>query len=118
MTTVTRPCLHAPMGRHEAADGSAPHPLVEEALRRHPHGSVGAHSGELPGRRGPIGWPGPDPDEGGEPVGWPGGLPDRPGAEQSSTDEPADDEPPAHPEAPASEQRRGWRRLLGRPTAA
>jgi hypothetical protein len=92
--------------------------LVEEALRRHLHGSAGAHRGELPGRPGPIGWPGPDPDESGEPVGWPGDLPDRPGAEPSSTDEPADDEPPAHPEAPASEQRRGWRRLLGRSTAA
>lgn len=93
------------MGRHEADDGAARHPLVEEALhRRPPDAAHGAHEASpLPGRPGPIGWPGADPDRGGEPVGWPNG--------------------PEHEQGTAAAERggaapRGWRRLLGRPSAA
>jgi hypothetical protein len=61
------------VARHEAADGAATHPLVADALHRRPqdapHGLHGADI--LPGREGPIGWPGPGPEEGGEPIGWP-----------------------------------------------
>ena len=99
------------MARHAAPDGASSHPLVEEALRRHRHAGGGAHRGEggLPGREGPIGWPGPDHgDERTAPIGWPGGLPGSPGAEHP---EAGDDE--AEPERP-----RGWRRLLGRSAAA
>ena len=104
MTDVGGACFHARMGRHEAADGAATHPLVAEALHRRPGGvPLRTHvAAPLPGREGPIGWPGPDPDQGGEPTGWPGGH----GAER--------DAPPAAPEA----ERRGWRRLLGRSSAA
>lgn len=78
MTHVGAACLHAGMGRHEAADGAARHPLVEEALhRRAPDAAHGVHeAAPLPGREGPIGWPGPEPDQApdqrDEPVGWPG----------------------------------------------
>ena len=79
MTDVGAACFHAGMGRHEAADGAARHPLVDEALHRRPpdvaHGL--REAAPLPGRPGPIGWPGsgPDeaPDQADEPVGWPGG---------------------------------------------
>ncbi len=105
------------MGRHAAADGAGSDPLVASALERRPLTDGGAHRprGELPGREGPVGWPGPDPDdERGGAIGWPGGLPDRPGAEHQVPDE----RQAAEPESPASEQRRGWRRLLGRQRAA
>jgi hypothetical protein len=61
------------VARHEAADGAATHPLVASALDRRPQDAPqGVHKAEaLPGREGPIGWPGPDPEEGGEPIGWP-----------------------------------------------
>lgn len=99
------------MARHAAADGASSHPLVEEALRRHRHAGSGAHRGEggLPGREGPIGWPGPDHgDERTAPIGWPGGLFSGPEAEQAE-DDPAEPEP---------ERPKGWRRLLARSTAA
>jgi hypothetical protein len=113
MTTVGGACFHARMGRHLAADGAASHPLVADALTRRP-GGAGAHRerAELPGREGPIGWPGPEPDGTEGPIGWPGSLPGSPGSEQSVSDE----EPPAR-ESPAG-RRRGWRRVLGRTTAA
>ena len=71
MTDVGGACFHARMGRHEAVDGSATHPLVAEALhRRLPDAAHGVHeAAPLPGREGPIGWPGPAPDD--EPIGWP-----------------------------------------------
>ena len=115
MTTVTGPCFHARMGRHEAADGAATHPLVADALQhRLRPGGHGAHSEALPGREGPIGWPVPEPDEGGEPVGWPGGLPGSPGSEQTTQDDGTADETGP----PAPDEPRGWRRLLPRTRAA
>lgn len=99
------------MGRHEAVDGAATHPLVAQALHRR-LGAGQEVRGEpaLPGREGPIGWPGPDPDPGGEPVGWPGG-PREPDAEEGNAG-------PTEASAPPPEGRSGWRRLLGRPHAA
>jgi hypothetical protein len=83
MTDVGAACFHARMGRHEAADGAATHPLVADALDRRPQDTPhGVHEAEpLPGREGPIGWPGSDPAEGGEAIGWPGGRP----AEEGTT---------------------------------
>jgi len=83
------------MARHQAADHAAPHPLVEAALRRRAHEARAApHRHEqLPGQHGPVGWPGPRPDEQGEPVGWPGGLPAGPGSDHTEQDEQPDDEP-------------------------
>ncbi len=108
------------MARHAAADGAGPDPLVASALERRPITDGGAHRPrtELPGREGPVGWPGPEPDdERGGPIGWPGGLPDGPGAEHPVPRErPAAETPTS--EAPTSEQRRGWRRLLSRQRAA
>jgi hypothetical protein len=92
MTGVVRPCFHARMAKHEAAEGAASHPLVAEGLRRRARERVGTHREELPGRRGPIGWPVPEPDPEGGGIGWPGGLPGSPGSEDS-----ADDESPADP---------------------
>ena len=105
MTDVGGACFHARMGRHEAADGAATHPLVAEALHRRPGGVPPRTHVEapLPGREGPIGWPGPDPDQGGEPIGWP-----------ESHDAEQDVRSPAAPEA----ERRRWRRLLGWSSAA
>jgi hypothetical protein len=94
------------MGRHEAEDGAATHPLVAQALGRQASEDSGAHRGELPGTEGPVGWPGPEPDEQGNPLGWPG----RPVPESPS---PADEREPA-----ASPEPRGWRRLFGRSRAA
>ena len=105
------------MGRHAAADDGGRDPLVASALKRRPVTDGGAHRPrtELPGREGPVGWPGPDPDdERGGAIGWPGGLPDGPGAEHPVPAE----RPAVEPEAPTAEQRRGWRRLLGRQRAA
>jgi hypothetical protein len=103
------------MARHEAPDGAASHPLVAEALSRRAAAGGGVHRerAQLPGTEGPIGWPGPDPDEGGEPIGWPGGLPGTPGAEH-----PVQDDQPAEPAPRVSDGPRGWRRLLGRTRAA
>ena len=114
MTDVVGPCFHARMGRHEAVDGAAPHPVVAEALHRRP-ATGGAHRRhtDLPGTEGPIGWPGPEPDEQGEPIGWPGGPSGGPGAQPPQDDETADE-----PEPPAPDQPTGWRRLLGRSRAA
>ncbi len=115
MTHVTPPCFHAPMAKHEASDGTVAHPLVEAALRRRRSAMHGAHRAQLPGQEGPIGWPGPDhEDERSEPVGWPGGSPESSDAERAAPD----DQPPDEPEKAVAERRRGWRRLLGRATAA
>jgi hypothetical protein len=113
VTDVGIACFHAGMARHAAADGASSHPLVEEALRRHRHAGGGAHRGErLPGREGPVGWPGPDHgDERTAPIGWPGGLPGSPDAEHPEGEEPAADD--AEPEPP-----RRRRRLVGRSAAA
>jgi hypothetical protein len=116
MTDVGGTCFHSRMARHEAPDGAASHPLVAEALSRRAAAGGGARHERtpLPGTEGPIGWPGPDPDEGGEPIGWPGGLPSSPGGEQH----PAQDDEPAEPVPRDSARPRGWRRLLGRSRAA
>ncbi len=101
------------MARHAAADGASSHPIVEEALRRHRRAGGGAHRSEsaLPGREGPIGWPGPDHgDEHTAPIGWPGGLPGSPDADDPDGAQPRPDEP-------APERPRGWWRLLGRSAA-
>ncbi len=60
------------MGRHEAADDAATDPLVAEALHRRPQGAPAGSHEALPGREGPIGWPGQELEEDGEPIGWPG----------------------------------------------
>jgi hypothetical protein len=60
------------MGRHTAADSAARDPLVADALDRRPAAAAHGVHEALPGREGPIGWPGTDPEEGGEPIGWPG----------------------------------------------
>jgi hypothetical protein len=105
VTDVGTACFHAGMGRHEAADGAATHPLVADALSRRPvNGGRGEHEEPpLPGREGPIGWPGSGPDEGGEPIGWPDGR--------------ADDRPEDELPSGTAGKLRGWRRLL-RPPAA
>jgi hypothetical protein len=96
LTGVTGPCFHAGMGRHQAADGAAAHPLVEAALRRRAHASGGAHHerAQLPGTEGPIGWPGPEREEG-EGIGWPGDLPGSPDSEHTEPDAQPDEAPAA-----------------------
>jgi len=59
------------MGRHEAAEDGLPDPLVTVARMLRPEGG-GQHSVETP-RRGPLGWPGPEPDPQSK-LGWPGDL--------------------------------------------
>jgi hypothetical protein len=80
------------MAKHTAAEGAASHPLVAEGLRRRRE-RARTHREELPGRRGPIGWPGPDPDQEGGGIGWPAGLPGSPGSEDAADE----DESPADP---------------------
>jgi hypothetical protein len=67
------------MGKHRAADDAAADPIVEAAQQnRDGQAPEGAHRADLPGRRGPVGWPGEMPDEGSAPIGWPGELSDPP----------------------------------------
>jgi hypothetical protein len=75
------------MAKHVAAEGGESHPLVAEGLRRRPRERAGTHREELPGRRGPIGWPRPEADQEGEGIGWPAGLPGSPGSEEDSADD-------------------------------
>jgi hypothetical protein len=77
------------VGKHEAPDGAAPDPLVNEALAHRTDSPGGAHSEE----RG-LGWPAPPPPDDSGP-GWPGDLPS--GGSQAGVS-----------------SRRGWRRLFGR----
>ena len=91
------------VGRHEAPDGAAVHPMIAAGLAGRAPGTTGAHREDRspPSRPGPVGWPGaPAPGDG---QGWPG-------------------EPPAdgrgdHPEEPPAAPR-GWRRFFGRGRAA
>ena len=65
------------VAKHEAPDDSAADPIVEAAKQRRAYTDHGAHRAELPGQRGPIGWPdGEHGDDGSAPIGWPGELPD------------------------------------------
>ncbi|MGY2083798.1 hypothetical protein [Blastococcus sp. SYSU DS0539] len=96
------------MGRHAAADGASPHPLVVAALAGRAADGAGAHRGSGPqgaAQEGGLGWPGGPTREGGG-LGWPG-----------DADGPAPEPEPAGGAA-ESRGRRGWRRLFGTARAA
>ncbi|MGY1834253.1 hypothetical protein ACI79P_04005 [Blastococcus sp. SYSU DS0510] len=96
------------MGRHEAAEGASPHPLVAAALAGRPADAAGGHRHAPPAvaEQGDLGWPGDEPAPGGGGLGWPGDL--------------AADEQAAEPPAvtAGTPQKRGWRRLFGAAPAA
>lgn len=100
------------MGRHEAAEGASPHPLVAAALAGRASGTAGGHREEprATAEEGDLGWPGDEPAPGSGGLGWPGST-----EEQAAAPEHAGSGPPATAEAPP---RRGWRRLFGAAPAA
>jgi hypothetical protein len=77
MPVVVPPCFHADVAKHQAPDDAAADPIVEAARQHRARETHGAHRADLPGQRGPIGWPDAEhDDEGSAPIGWPGELPD------------------------------------------
>jgi hypothetical protein len=100
------------VGKHTAADDSAVHPLIADALSRRagtPAGAHGEHSG------GSTGWPEPE-REGEGAVGWPDDTAPAPArtAQRGEADRALS--PVARPVPIAA--RRGWRRLFGASPAA
>ncbi|MGY1721664.1 hypothetical protein [Blastococcus sp. SYSU DS0533] len=95
------------MGRHEAPEGAAQHPLVAAALAGRPVEAAGGyhHGPRSAAEEGDLGWPGDQPAPGGGGLGWPGDLDDEAAAAQAPV--PAEAAP-----------RRGWRRLFGAAPAA
>jgi hypothetical protein len=61
------------VGRHEAAGDPAQDPAATAAMTQQRPENVGVHSAERAARRGPLGWPGPEPDRASA-LGWPGDL--------------------------------------------
>jgi hypothetical protein len=94
------------VGKHDAPDGSAAHPLVAAALARRAADAAGSHREDAapPARESGVGWPGPDHPGGGG-LGWPGRT-------SADVDSPATGEP-----EPAT-SRRGWRRFFRVSSAA
>ena len=84
------------MGKHAAAQGTPPDPLVVAALAQRP---AGAHRHAQQAGEGGLGWPEP-PVPGGGGLGWPAD-----GAQPEPAGEPVEQQPPPSP--------RGWRRFLG-----
>ncbi|MCF6510018.1 hypothetical protein E9549_21880 [Blastococcus sp. MG754426] len=102
------------MGRHEAAEGASPHPLVAAALAGRSSDAAGGprHEPRAAVDGGGLGWPGDEPAPGGGGLGWP----DAGTEEQAATQQHAEATgPPAIAETPP---RRGWRRLFGSAPAA
>lgn len=109
------PCFHAlsspvdasrgfTVGKHEAADGSTPDPIVAEALAHRPTGAVhhAADAAETPATETPAAeTPAAETPAAESPVGWPGA----PAPEGGGLGWPAD--------ATAAPAPRGWRRLFG-----
>ena len=91
------------VGRHEAPDGAAVHPMIAAGLAGRAPRAAGAHREDrsAPSRQGGVGWPGPPAP--GDGLGWPGERPADTGVE--------------HPEEPPDPPR-GWRRFFGRSRAA
>ena len=100
------------MGRHEAAEGASPHPLVAAALAGRP-ASAGGHRDEPRGtaEEGELGWPGDEPAPGSGGLGWPDSA-----TEEQAASSRTEGAGPAGTSKAAP--RRGWRRLFGAAPAA
>ena len=100
------------MGKHSAADDSAVHPLVAEALSRRAGAPAGAHDQHTGSS---TGWPEPE-REGQGAVGWPDDTVKMPAVGTQDGEAEGASAPVVRTVPLAS--RRGWRRLFGASPAA